>query len=65
MENNIRHTEVNIFDIKPGDTIFHNGQQRTVCRNNIIDGGFMGRTIFGDSYLAGRKPVIKVSFIKA
>lgn len=64
MEKNIITSEVNIHDIKPGDTVFHNGQQRTVCRNNIIDGGFMGRTLFGDSYLLGRKPVIKIDFIK-
>lgn len=53
---------VNIKDIKPGDTIFHNGHDRTVCRNNIKSCPFMGVSVFGDSYNAGNKKVTKVIF---
>lgn len=56
--------EKNINDIRPGDTVFHNGHVRTVCKNNIEYGGFMGTTVFGDSYHSGYKPVIKILIIR-
>lgn len=57
--------EVNIASIKAGDTIEHEGVLRTVCHYDIRDGGFMGRTIFGDCYALGTKPVKKVNITTA
>lgn len=54
---------VHIDTIKVGDTIiYEDGQMRTVCKNNIKYGGFMGTTLFGDSYRSGHKKVKKVIF---
>lgn len=54
---------VHIDEIKLFDTIIcEDGQMRTVCRNNIKYGGFMGTTLFGDSYHSGYKKVKKVIF---
>lgn len=52
--------QVNIRDVKPGDTVHHNGQMRTVCANNITHCDFMGRKLFGDSYALGTRPVTLV-----
>jgi len=46
-----------ISTIKAGDTIIHNDKIYTVCKKDIITGGFFGITIFGDSYNAGSKLV--------
>lgn len=43
--------------IRPGDTVLHNGELRTVCKSDIKSGGFMGVTLFGDSYRLGTVPV--------
>lgn len=52
--------KVHISQIKPGDTILHtDGLVRTVCRNNIHRDSFCGISLFGDTYLLGRKPVIR------
>lgn len=54
--------EVHISQIQPGDTILHtDGKVRTVCRSNIKRGGFMGTSLFGDSYRSGTIPVKKLS----
>lgn len=53
--------EVHISTIRIGDTIEHNGELHTVGRNNIKR-GFMGKTLFGDSYRMGRTLVKKVVF---
>ena len=52
--------EVDIFTIKSGDTVVHNGNVMTVTAKNIHRDSFMGRTLFGDSYHLGQKPVVKV-----
>jgi hypothetical protein len=52
-----------INKINPGDLVFHNGQVRTVSKSNIKNDSFMGKTIFGDSYHLGYKPVMKVELI--
>jgi hypothetical protein len=54
-------SQVHIDEIKPGDTIEHNGEVRTVCPKNIKT-GFMGTSVFGDSYHSGHKLVTKVTF---
>jgi len=51
--------KVHIKDIRAGDTILHDGALKTVCSSNIKK-SFVGVTIFGDSYHAGHKHVIKV-----
>jgi hypothetical protein len=51
---------VHISTIKSGDTIIHLGIITTVCNNNIKGGGFMGVSLFGDSYNLGRQLVEKV-----
>lgn len=58
--------QVHISDIIVGDTILHtDGKLTTVCKNNIKRGGFLGTTLFGDSYKSGRIMVKKIIFIKA
>jgi hypothetical protein len=52
---------INIQEVQAGDTVEHNGQLKTVCQNNIHT-GFIGITLFGDSYRMGTIPVKKVIF---
>ena len=54
--------EVHISTIRGGDTVMHNGEMKTVSFNNIKRGGFMGTSIFGDSYMSGHKLVKKIIF---
>jgi len=51
--------ETHITDIQHGDTIVENGQLVTLSRNYIKNDPFLGRTIRGNSYNGGRKPVLK------
>ena len=51
--------EVHISQVRQGDTIFHNGESKTVGENSLKHDSFWGYTLFGDSYLLGRKPVIR------
>lgn len=46
-----------VSEILPGDTVLRDGLFRTVSGNNIKRCGFMGTTIWGDSYHIGRLPV--------
>ena len=57
--------EVHITTIIPGDTVEHNGELKTVCRNNIKRNDFHGVTLFGDSYHGGRVPVKKAIIFRA
>lgn len=54
--------EVNISEIKVGDTIIHHGQQRTVCQRAFGHDPFIGKLLWGDSYNMGHMPVKKVTF---
>lgn len=56
--------EVHISTIQGGDTVEHNGEMKTVSFNNIKRDSFMGTSIFGDSYMIGRKLVKKIIFKK-
>ncbi len=56
----LRRTHVSL--IRASDTVFHDGMARTVCRGDLKMGTFMGDTLFGDSYVAGRKPVLLVAW---
>ncbi|HEY8331540.1 MAG TPA: hypothetical protein VIO83_09470 [Pseudomonas sp.] len=53
---------VHISEIRAGDTVSHNGCLRTVGRSDIKRGGFMGTTLFGDSYRLGHTLVERVTF---
>ena len=54
---NYQTKDVNINTIKIGDVIEHNGKLQTVCKADIKRDGFMGTTLFGDSYNINTKPV--------
>lgn len=62
IDDTIKNTvEVHISEIRPGDTILHlDGKIRTVCSNNIKRDGFMGISLFGDTYRLGTIPVKKL-----
>lgn len=51
---------VHVSTIAAGDTVLHEGRIRTVCKGNLGKADLLGRTLFGDSYQAGNKPVQKV-----
>ena len=53
---------VNVDTIRVGDTVEIDGLLKTVCPGDIKS-GFMGVTLFGDSYRLGTVPVIKVEFV--
>lgn len=55
-------SEVHIDLVKVGDTVIQNGEMKTVGRNFLKRGGFMGTTLWGDSYRSGRDLVKVVSF---
>lgn len=57
---NIETAEVQIDLIRAGDTVMHDDTMRTVSADNLKRGGFMGTTLFGDSYRNGAQPVIRV-----
>lgn len=57
--------EVNISEIRAGDTVVHNGEIKTVCGNSLGNDPFMGVSLFGDSYHSGRKKVEKLTITHA
>ena len=61
---NYKIIEVNISEIKEGDTIEIEGVTKTICKNNIKYNDFMGKTLFGDNFKSGTKKVKKVIFKK-
>lgn len=44
---------VHISQIRNGDTIFHNGFERTINKEFIKRSSFMGISLFGDNYNSG------------
>ena len=48
---------MHIAAIRPGDTVIHDGVEKTVSGTDIKRDGFMGKTVFGDSYRLGRQLV--------
>lgn len=62
---NYKVEQVHKSDVRCGDTIIHNGTMVTVCKKDITRCEFFGVKLFGDSYIGGRKPVDRVTFIKA
>lgn len=53
--------KVHISQISPGDTVIHNGQIKTVCKNNIIYCSFMGTSLWGDCYHSRYKLVERIT----
>lgn len=51
---------VHIDTIRAGDTVEHNGVFKTVCPGDLKS-GFMGTTLFGDSYRLGTQPVMRAT----
>jgi hypothetical protein len=60
MKTNYKIEKTHIDNIVSGNTILHEGKLRTVCAKDISYGGFMGTSVFGDSYHSGHKPLQKV-----
>lgn len=54
--------QVHISTISVGDTIIHHGEMKTVSPAFLKKDGFMGTTLFGDSYRLGRQKVTKATF---
>lgn len=52
--------DTHIDNIRSGDTVLHEDKIMTVCADDIHIGGFMGTTLFGDSYKSGYQPVKKI-----
>jgi hypothetical protein len=51
---------VHISKIKPNDVVRHGGKTVTVGQKDIKHGGFMGSSLFGDSYKLGKDKVERV-----
>lgn len=62
---NYTKENIHITDVRVGDTVEHNGKFMTVCSNDIETRGFMGTTLFGDSYKCGYQPVVRINIIRA
>jgi len=61
LQSNVSVREVHTSQISVGDTILcPDGTVRTVCNRNIHRCPSMGRSIFGDTYQLGHKPVLRV-----
>ncbi len=58
----MRIVECHISEIKPGDTVDHNGKLKTVSKRNLSTSEFFGKAIFGDNYRLGTVKVRKVIF---
>jgi hypothetical protein len=52
--------KVHISRIMAGDTIFHDGKDRTVSKKDIKRDDFMGISIFGDCYRLGTALVSRI-----
>ncbi|MDG1950054.1 MAG: hypothetical protein P8J32_04560 [bacterium] len=52
--------QVHIDTIRVGDTVMHDNAMRTVSPAFISYGGFMGTSLWGDSYRSGSRSVTKV-----
>ncbi len=55
--------QTHISQIRSGNTIIHEGKIVEVSDKDIRVGGFLGTSIFGDSYHSGYKKVTLVTFL--
>jgi hypothetical protein len=53
---------VHISDIRAGDLVEISGIVKTVGRNNLKSDGFMGLSLFGDTYRLGTAPVTRCRY---
>lgn len=53
--------QIHISQLRAGDTILHRGELKTVCKTDLTESDFMGRSVFGDSYKLGYEPVLLVT----
>jgi len=51
---------VHISSIRQGDTVMRNGEMKTVSGTDLRSCSFMGKSLFGDSYMHGSQPVVRV-----
>ena len=50
--------EKHVSQISGGDTIVFDGAFKTVCSKDVKEDQLMGKTVFGDSFNIGAKPVL-------
>lgn len=62
---NYEIVETHVSEIQHGDIIIENGQLVTLDEKYIKNDPFIGRTIRGNSYHGGRKPVLKAVIKRA
>ena len=62
---NYEMVETHVSEIQHGDIIVENGQLVTLDKKYIKNDPLIGRTIRGNSYNGGRKPVLKVVIKRA
>lgn len=55
---NIQNIHIDLLMV--GDTILHEGEEKTVSGTDLKVNEFMGITVFGDSYHLGYKKVKKI-----
>lgn len=58
---NYETTPTHVDLIRPGDTVLIDGQLKTISPSSIKR-GFMGTTLWGDSFRLGTVPVQRVTF---
>ena len=58
MNNTPKYSPTHISLIRPYDIVLHNNKEENVCSKDIKK-GFMGITLFGDSYRLGTIKVMK------
>lgn len=54
--------DVHISQIRVGDTVLHNLQEKTVSGTDLKHDKFIGTTLFGDSYNLGYRKVRKIIY---
>lgn len=62
---NYEIVETHVSEIQHGDIIVENGQLVTLDKKYIKNDPLIGRTIRGNSYNGGRKPVLKALIKRA
>lgn len=56
------YEDVSVGRIKAGDTVCIDGVYKTVGKKDLGGDGFVGPTLWGDSYRAGTDKVTRVTF---
>lgn len=57
-----QHDLVRVSDLVPGDTVLIDGVERTICAKDLGRDPLLGRTLWGDSYKSGHKPIIRITY---